>query len=53
MKVTPQGFAEITRSVREITREFCGERLISILEGGYDLHGLGECVVAHLNALME
>ena len=53
MKVTSGGFMEITRSVREIAREFCGERLVAILEGGYKLQGLGECVAAHICALME
>jgi acetoin utilization deacetylase AcuC-like enzyme len=40
-------FAEMTRRVREVA----GGRLVSLLEGGYDLHALGESVVAHVRAL--
>jgi acetoin utilization deacetylase AcuC-like enzyme len=32
-------------------RDLAGGRLVSMLEGGYDLRALGECVVAHLKGL--
>jgi len=49
--ITPQGFAAITRAVVRLADEFCQGRLVSVLEGGYQLKGLGEGVVAHLVAL--
>ena len=49
--VTPEGFAAITRVVMRLAAEFAHGRVVSVLEGGYRLDGLGECVVAHLNNL--
>ena len=49
--VTPEGFAAITRVVSSLAAEFAHGRVVSVLEGGYRLDGLGECVVAHLNSL--
>ena len=33
--------------------EACGGRVVSVLEGGYDLDGLARSVAAHVTALME
>jgi acetoin utilization deacetylase AcuC-like enzyme len=30
----------------------CGSRIVSLLEGGYDLEGLSKSVAAHVDALM-
>lgn len=49
--VTPEGFAAITRVVVGLANEFCQGRIVSVLEGGYRLDGLGESVVAHVRAL--
>jgi acetoin utilization deacetylase AcuC-like enzyme len=49
--VTPEGFAAITRVVAELAGECCECRIVSALEGGYRLDGLGESVVAHVTAL--
>jgi acetoin utilization deacetylase AcuC-like enzyme len=49
--VTPEGFAAITRVVAELAGECCQGRVVSVLEGGYRLDGLGESVVAHVRAL--
>jgi acetoin utilization deacetylase AcuC-like enzyme len=51
--VTPRGFAAITRVVMQLAQELCQGRLVSILEGGYRLDGLADCVVAHVLALTE
>jgi acetoin utilization deacetylase AcuC-like enzyme len=51
MKVTPEGFAELTRIVREIARQCCQERLVSVLEGGYG-DALPGAVEAHIRVLM-
>ena len=52
-RVTEEGFAEMTRRARQIARTYANDRLISVLEGGYDLNGLARCVEFHLNALLE
>ncbi len=46
-----QDFAAMTRAVLEIARRRCGGRVVSSLEGGYDLQALGEGAAAHVAAL--
>jgi len=46
-------FADLTRIALEIADRHAGGRLVSMLEGGYDLEGLGCGVQAHVQALME
>ncbi len=42
-----------TRKLMEIAQKRCGGRVVSVLEGGYDLEGLARSVAAHVTALME
>ena len=51
--ITPAGFAAITRIVVGLAKEFSQGRLVSVLEGGYRLDGLGESVLAHVQALQQ
>jgi len=53
MQVTPQGFARLTHIVKEIADRCCRGRIVSVLEGGYQLEQLGKSAVAHVQALME
>jgi acetoin utilization deacetylase AcuC-like enzyme len=46
-------FVWVTRSVMEIAQRRCGGRIVSVLEGGYDLDALARSAAAHLLALME
>ncbi|WP_084860812.1 histone deacetylase family protein [Salibaculum halophilum] len=46
-------FAWLIGKICEIARETCGGRVVSALEGGYDLEALGASVAAHVTALME
>jgi acetoin utilization deacetylase AcuC-like enzyme len=48
-----EDFAWATRAVIEVARARCGGKVVSSLEGGYDLNGLGLSAVAHLRALGE
>ncbi len=50
-RLTTGAFAAMTESARELSRRCCGGRLVSLLEGGYDLDALAESVEAHLSAL--
>lgn len=52
MKMTTDGFAEMTRKVKALAEETCGGRLVSALEGGYDLDALAESAVAHVAVLL-
>ena len=51
MRVTPAGFANMTRIVQELAAEVCGGRLLVTLEGGYNLDGMRDGSLAVLTAL--
>jgi acetoin utilization deacetylase AcuC-like enzyme len=48
-----EDFAWATRAIVSVANHCCGGKIISSLEGGYDLEGLGRSVVAHARALQE
>ena len=43
----------MTARLMDIAGQCCQNRLVSLLEGGYDLAGLGEGVAAHVSTLMS
>jgi acetoin utilization deacetylase AcuC-like enzyme len=43
----------ITREIMEVATQHAGGRVVSTLEGGYELHALGRAVVQHVRALMR
>jgi acetoin utilization deacetylase AcuC-like enzyme len=47
-----EDFVELTRQVLDVARTHCGGRLVSCLEGGYNLDVLAESVQAHLEELL-
>jgi acetoin utilization deacetylase AcuC-like enzyme len=53
MSVTTAGFSELARIVRQLSDEVeeCEGRLAAILEGGYNIEGLAQSVVATIAAL--
>jgi len=44
-------FAELTGIVKRIAEEFCEGRILSVLEGGYNLQALARSAQMHLSAL--
>jgi len=52
MKVTEKGFGELTRLIRQLADTTCRGRIVSCLEGGYNLPALARSVEAHLLALL-
>jgi acetoin utilization deacetylase AcuC-like enzyme len=46
-------FAWATKKLMELADKRAGGRLVSMLEGGYDLQGLSNSVAAHVTALMR
>ena len=44
MRVTPNGFAALTRSILEMANLCCGGKVVITLEGGYDLQGLRDSI---------
>lgn len=53
MKITPEGYAALTRIVKGIAAQHCQGRLVSVLEGGYNLDALAASVAAHVRTLVE
>jgi len=51
MSLTERGYAEMTSILVECADKHCGGRIISLLEGGYDLAALCASVEAHLRGL--
>ncbi len=52
-RVTDDGFAKMTEQVLSIARDHAQNRLLSVLEGGYDLEALASSVETHLNVLLS
>ena len=48
-----EDYAFATRAILEVARSRCGGKVVSSLEGGYDLEALGASTVAHVRALQE
>ena len=53
MNLTRSGYREMTRLVLDLAQESAGGRLITALEGGYNLEVLKECVEDHLRILLD
>jgi acetoin utilization deacetylase AcuC-like enzyme len=49
--LTDDDFKQMTRTVKELAASSCNNRLVSCLEGGYNLDVLGGTVKAHVGAL--
>jgi acetoin utilization deacetylase AcuC-like enzyme len=47
-----EDFGWVTRKLMDAAASSAGGRIVSVLEGGYDLQGLKESVAAHVTALM-
>jgi acetoin utilization deacetylase AcuC-like enzyme len=43
----------VTQKLMDIAEQSAGGRVVSMLEGGYDLQGLSRSVAAHVTALMR
>ncbi len=46
-------FAWVTAQLMDRADRYCGGRVVSVLEGGYDLEGLSQSVAAHVTTLMR
>ena len=53
LALTEADFEWVTRELVAIARRCCGGRVVSLLEGGYDLGALARSASAHVAALMD
>lgn len=53
LQLVEDDFAWATESLLEVARRHSGGRVVSMLEGGYDLTGLARSVAVHVKTLMD
>jgi acetoin utilization deacetylase AcuC-like enzyme len=53
LELTDDDFGWVTREIARVADSVCGGRLVSTLEGGYDLPALGRSAAAHVRGLMD
>jgi acetoin utilization deacetylase AcuC-like enzyme len=52
LNLKAEDFGWVTQKLMDVADSSAGGRIVSVLEGGYDLQGLTESVAAHVTALM-
>ncbi len=53
LRLVDTDFAWVTRRLMDVADRVCGGRVVSLLEGGYDLEALASSASAHVSALMR
>ena len=53
LRLNSKDFYQLTKRTLEISKSFCNGKVVSILEGGYDLKALQESSKRHVDALIE
>lgn len=53
LRLDSADFGWITSELVSMARRHCGGRLVSILEGGYDLDALAQCAAVHVRGLLQ
>jgi acetoin utilization deacetylase AcuC-like enzyme len=53
LQLTEEDFAWATLQLMEVAETHCDSRIVSVLEGGYDLQGLAASVAVHIQTLMH
>jgi acetoin utilization deacetylase AcuC-like enzyme len=53
LQLKSKDFYDLTKRTLELSKLYCNGKVVSILEGGYDLNALKESTEAHVNALLE
>ena len=53
LELREEDYAWVTRKLMEIADKSAEGRIVSVLEGGYDLQGLRDSVAVHVAALMN
>ena len=52
LQVTEEGFRFMTRHLLALADRFCGGKVVSILEGGYEISSLTSCIELHVRELL-
>jgi len=51
-EISDQGFVTLTEMLKTLADKHCNGRIISVLEGGYNIQGNASAVTAHIKSLM-
>lgn len=51
LRLETEDFSPLTQLVRQVADQYCNGRLVSLLEGGYNVATLAECVTCHMESL--
>ena len=52
-RLTDRDFADLTHFMTTVADDYADGRVVAVLEGGYNLDGLGKAAAAHVAALMK
>ena len=53
INLTEKGYIEMTNMLKELASKHCNNRIISLLEGGYNLLSLANSVYSHIKSLVQ
>ena len=53
IQITERGFVQMTELITKLAWKFCDGKILSVLEGGYNLNALALSVEAHLDVLLK
>ena len=53
LEVSTEAYGEATRILRGIADRHAGGRIVSTLEGGYDLGALGDSTALHVETMLD
>ncbi len=53
MEITDEGFRFLSEFAVELANRYCGGKIVSVLEGGYERESLARCTEIHIRALQE
>jgi acetoin utilization deacetylase AcuC-like enzyme len=53
LQLRDEDYVWITRQIKALANEYANDRIVSSLEGGYELQALGRCVAAHIQVLQS
>ena len=51
LRLTEADYAWVTVELKRIAAKYAQGRIVSVLEGGYELHALGRSALAHIKVL--
>ena len=53
LKFTEVDYAYLTRRIAQVAQSVCGGRIVSVLEGGYNVRTFSRCALVHLQTLVR